>query len=310
MSNIASVLLFLLLVHFTESFSFGTFKWSTKKATTSWYGGRGASRIAFGTPIDYTGTMQSSRMSTEATPHSRPSLHESMINLETLMSDEEDSTAPLTSEAPEISSAKEGIKFEKDVNGSDVRVGIIMARWNADVIDGLYKGVNQSLAELGVKPSNVFTTYVPGAFELPVTAKFLGMSKRVDVIVCLGCLIKGDTMHFEYIADATAHGLMKVSIDTLVPTLFGVLTVLDKEQAIVRSTGDSNEGLSWGKSAVEMGLNRMSALGMGKSLTKSNADTVKTDFVSFKNGTLPETEKPENDTNESGNKKERKKIGF
>lgn len=226
------------------------------------------------------------------------------------MSDEEEPTAPLTTEAPEISSAKEGIKFGTDVNGSDVRVGIIMARWNADVIDGLYKGVNQSLAELGVKPSNVFTTYVPGAFELPVTAKFLAMSKRVDVIVCLGCLIKGDTMHFEYIADSTAHGLMKVSIDTLVPTLFGVLTVLDKEQAIVRSTGDSNEGLSWGKSAVEMGLNRMSALGMGKSLTKSQADTGSTDFVSFKNGTLPETGKSENTTKAPGEKKEKKKIGF
>ena len=99
--------------------------------------------------------------------------------------------------------------------------------------------------QCNVKPTNVFTTYVPGAFELPITAKFLASSKRVDVIICLGCLIKGDTMHFEYIADATANGIMQVSLDTFVPCLFGVLTVLNKEQAIKRSQGTGNEGLHW-----------------------------------------------------------------
>lgn len=162
---------------------------------------------------------------------------------------------PIIEDAP-LSLFKEGISFGSSVNGSDVRVGIIMARWNADVISGLYKGVNESLIACGVKPSNVFTTYVPGAFELPITAKFLAMSKRVDVIVCLGCLIKGDTMHFEYIASAASQGIMQVSIDSMIPVIFGVLTVLDKQQAVVRSTGEKNEGLSWGKSAVEMGLVR------------------------------------------------------
>ena len=104
------------------------------------------------------------------------------------------------------------------------------------------QGVNESLTSAGVKQSNIFTTYVPGAFELPVTAKFLAMSKRVDVIICLGCLIKGDTMHFEYIAGATANGIMQVSLESLVPCLFGVLTVLDKQQAIDRSFGPKNEG--------------------------------------------------------------------
>ena len=160
---------------------------------------------------------------------------------------------PIVDDAP-MSVFKEGINFPTSVNGSDVRVGIIMARWNADVISGLYKGVNESLLACGVKPSNIFATYVPGAFELPLTAKFLAMSKRVDVIICLGCLIKGDTMHFEYIASACSQGIMQVSIDSLVPVIFGVLTVLDKQQAVVRSTGEKNEGLSWGKSAVEMGL--------------------------------------------------------
>ena len=123
----------------------------------------------------------------------------------------------------------------------------------------------EALANCSVAQSNIFVTYVPGAFELPLTARFLAASKRVDAIICLGCLIKGETMHFEYIAGATANGIMQVGLESYVPCIFGVLTVLNKEQAIYRSTGSHNEGLSWGKSAVEMGLARMSALGMDKS---------------------------------------------
>ena len=135
-----------------------------------------------------------------------------------------------------------------------------------------------------MKPFNIFTTYVPGAFELPLTARFLAASKRVDVIICLGCLIKGDTMHFEVIAQACANGLMQVGLDSYVPTIFGVLTVYNKEQAIVRSTGAKNEGLGWGKTAVEMGLARMSALGVGVK-TKSDDSSA---FVTF-NSTAPRT---------------------
>ena len=89
-----------------------------------------------------------------------------------------------------MSPLKAGIQFPTTLNGSDVRVGIIMARWNGDVVQGLYKGINESLALCGVKPTNVFATYVPGAYELPITAKFLAASKRFDVLVCVGCLIK------------------------------------------------------------------------------------------------------------------------
>ena len=115
------------------------------------------------------------------------------------------------------------------------------------------------MAACGVKPENIFTTYVPGAFELSVTAKLLAKSNQFDVLMCLGCLIKGDTMHFEYIAQATSSGVMQVALESCVPTIFGVLTVLNKQQAVVRSTGSHNEGLSWGLSAVEMGLARRSA---------------------------------------------------
>jgi 6,7-dimethyl-8-ribityllumazine synthase len=199
-------------------------------------------------------------------------------------------TEPVVIEDEPMSIFKEGIKFPTNVNGSDVRVGIIMARWNADVIQGLYKGVNESLIACGVKPSNVFTTFVPGAFEMPITAKFLAASKRVDVVICLGCLIKGDTMHFEYIAQATANGIMQVGLETYVPCIFGVLTVLNKQQAIDRSTGSHNEGLSWGKTAVEMGLARMSALGMGKMKLKDDV-TEASKFVTFNATVTPKEQK-------------------
>ena len=168
-------------------------------------------------------------------------------------------------------------------------------------LTNIFQGVNQTLAECGVLPSNIYTTYVPGSYELPITARFLAMSKRVDVIICIGCLIKGETMHFEFIAQAVANGIMQVSLETYVPCIFGVLTVLNPEQAVARSTGTENLGLGWGKSAVEMGLARMSALGMGrKPATPGDAAT---GFVTFNStsGLVADPEKKE---------KKKSKIGF
>jgi 6,7-dimethyl-8-ribityllumazine synthase len=130
---------------------------------------------------------------------------------------------------------------------------------------------------------------VPGSFELPITAKFLAGSKRVDVIVCIGCLVKGETMHFEYIAQATANAIMQVSLETYVPCIFGVLTVLNKEQAISRSTGTSNEGLSWGLTAVEMALNRLSALGMDKTTKKVSESSAFVNFNASSDKIIPAT---------------------
>lgn len=197
----------------------------------------------------------------------------------------------------EVSLEKEGFTMPTHLNGSTVRVGIVMARWNSDIIQGLYKGVNESLTACGVQPHNVITTRVPGAFELPVTARLLAASKTVDVVICLGCLIKGKTMHFEYISQAVSSGLMKVAVDSLVPCIFGVLTVGTKQQAITRSTGKSNEGLSWGPSAVEMGLARISALGEDRPREQGGSSP----FVAFK-GTAPVVDMESTTT--------QKRIGF
>lgn len=109
-------------------------------------------------------------------------------------------------------------------------------------------------------------------------------------------------MHFEYISQATATGIMQVGLDSMVPVVFGVLTVLNKGQAVHRSSGTSNEGLSWGRTAVEMGLARQSALGMDR---KQKADPT-TPFVTFH----PSANSPNNKTNDAASPKPTRKIGF
>uniref|UniRef100_A0A7S2RMT1 6,7-dimethyl-8-ribityllumazine synthase n=1 Tax=Rhizochromulina marina TaxID=1034831 RepID=A0A7S2RMT1_9STRA len=170
-----------------------------------------------------------------------------------------------------------------ELNGESCRIGIISTRWNPEIIGDLKSGVKQALEECKVKDANIFETEVPGAFELPLAARFLALSGTVDAVVCVGCLIKGDTMHFEYICDTVSSGLMNVGLQTSTPVVFGVLTVMDEEQAKARSTGENNHGLSWGKTAVEMALLRQSALGQGKSMSMSmgfgNATKVKDDVL-------------------------------
>ena len=134
-----------------------------------------------------------------------------------------------------------------------LRVAVIVARFNADITDGLLAGAREALIESGVAPDDVTVVRVPGAFEIPVTAMRLAEGGRQDAIVCLGCLIKGDTMHFEYIAEATAHGIMDVSLATAVPVAFGVLTTTTDEQAIERARpGPGNKGREAALAAVEM----------------------------------------------------------
>ena len=104
-----------------------------------------------------------------------------------------------------------------------------------------------------MRDDDVTLVHVPGAFEIPVTALHLAETGRFDAVICLGCLIKGDTMHFEYIADAASHGIMNVSITTGVPVAFGVLTTLTEAQAAVRSEpGDGNKGREAALAAIEM----------------------------------------------------------
>ncbi|KAH8060829.1 methyltransferase [Aureococcus anophagefferens] len=165
------------------------------------------------------------------------------------------------------------------LDGSNARIGIIRTKWNPKVVDALSDGAKSACLDVGVLEENIFETQVPGAWELPSAARFLALSGRVDAIVCIGTLIKGETMHFEHISEAVASGLMSVQLQTSVPCTFGVLTVLDESQAAARSYAGENHGVSWGKTAVEMAVLRAEALGLAKkgtiNLGFSEADTSK-----------------------------------
>lgn len=166
-----------------------------------------------------------------------------------------------------LKAAESEVSFADDLDGSDVRVGIIRTRWNDVHVTNLVDGAKRALKDCNVEEDNIFETSVPGAFELPLAAKLLAMSGTVDAIITAGVLIKGDTMHFEYICDATSKGIMNVGINTNTPVVFGVLTCLNEEQVIKRSVGDSNHGYDWGKTAVEMALLKgeaTGAMGAGK----------------------------------------------
>ena len=133
------------------------------------------------------------------------------------------------------------------------RFAVVVSRFNLEITGGLLAGALAALDEAGVTPEARTVVWVPGAFELPVTAQRLAESGRYDAVVCLGCVIKGDTMHFEYIADSVTHAVAQVAVESGVPVAFGVLTTLTEEQAVVRSRpDDQNKGAEAARAAIEM----------------------------------------------------------
>jgi 6,7-dimethyl-8-ribityllumazine synthase len=133
------------------------------------------------------------------------------------------------------------------------RFAVIVSRFNAEITEGLWDGARAALTEAGVAAGDITLVRVPGAFELPLTAMRLAETGQFDAVICLGCLIKGDTMHFEYIASATSHGIMDASAATGVPIAFGVLTTLTDEQAAIRAAaGPDNKGREVALAAIEM----------------------------------------------------------
>jgi len=161
---------------------------------------------------------------------------------------------------PVMAAGNDAISFPT-LDGSEVRVGIIRARWHDEIIDSLIDGAKASFKECGVPDDAVIEYEVPGSFELPLAARYMALSGQVDAILPVGVLIKGDTYHFEAISDSVSKSLMEVGLQTGIPVIFGVLTVNTEEQAKDRSTGSNNHGTQWGKAAVEMALLRKSALG-------------------------------------------------
>lgn len=140
------------------------------------------------------------------------------------------------------------------LDGSGLRIGVVRARWNSHIVDRLASGVGRGLAGLDVDPADVVDVTVPGSFELPMAARILATSGRVDAIVCLGSVIRGETTHYELVAGESAAGIQQVQLQTGIPVAFGILTTEDEAQALARSqdAGGHNVGEDAAIVAVEM----------------------------------------------------------
>lgn len=142
------------------------------------------------------------------------------------------------------------------LDGSDLRIAVVSARWNSHVTLRLLEGARRGLADAGVPDAHVVEDWVPGAFELPLAAKTWAQSGRVDAVVCLGCVIRGETTHYEAVAGECAGGIQQAQLETGVPIAFGALTVENLDQALARSegAGGHNVGEDGAKVAVEMAM--------------------------------------------------------
>jgi len=143
---------------------------------------------------------------------------------------------------------------QPDRDGSGLRVAVVCGRFNDHVTVRLLEGVRRGLRDYEVADDDMTEVWVPGSFELPLTAKTFAMSGAVDAVVCIGSVIRGDTAHFDLVAGECARGIQQVGLDTGVPIVFGVLTTEDLDQALCRSepAGGHNVGEEAAHTAVEM----------------------------------------------------------
>lgn len=128
-------------------------------------------------------------------------------------------------------------KTEGVPNGAPFSVAIVVSEWNNDITGNLLKGAEETLLKHGVAKQNILVHWVPGSYELPLSAQFILESKKADAVICLGSVIQGQTKHFDFVCQAAADGIMNVGLKYNKPVVFGVLTDNTKQQAIDRSGG-------------------------------------------------------------------------
>ena len=139
------------------------------------------------------------------------------------------------------------------LDGTGLRIGIVAARFNDHIVSALRDGARRGLARLNVVDTDIIEAWVPGAFEAPLAAKAMAQSGKVDAVICLGCVIRGDTAHFDFVAGEAARGIQDAQLATGVPIMFGVLTVDTEQQARDRSgPGIDNKGDEAAVGAIEM----------------------------------------------------------
>jgi 6,7-dimethyl-8-ribityllumazine synthase len=142
---------------------------------------------------------------------------------------------------------------EGRLNAEGFRFGIVASRWNEFITGRLVEGALDALERLGAKEGSVSVYRVPGAFEIPLLAKRLAQSRRFDAIICVGTIIRGQTPHFDYIANEVARGISQAGLDSGVPVVFGIVTADTVDQAIDRAGVKlGNKGFEAGMTAVEL----------------------------------------------------------
>lgn len=167
-----------------------------------------------------------------------------------------------------MSSADKNLSVYDENNlpdASELKFGIIVSDWNEEITHALYEGCYDTLIKHGAKEENIHTLQVPGAFELPQGARILAKNKSMDATICLGCVIKGETSHNEYINMSVAQTLQNLAIATGKPFIFGLLTPNDKQQALDRAGG------KYGNKGVEAAVTALRMADLSKSFKGENS---------------------------------------
>jgi 6,7-dimethyl-8-ribityllumazine synthase len=138
-------------------------------------------------------------------------------------------------------------------NISDRKFGIVVSEWNSEVTEALYSGTIETLLQNGAAKEHIIRKTVPGSYELTLGAQWLAEHEEIDVVICLGCVIQGETPHFDYICQAVANGITHVGLKFNKPVIFGVLTTLNHQQALDRAGGKhGNKGDEAAATAIKM----------------------------------------------------------
>lgn len=139
------------------------------------------------------------------------------------------------------------------VDISDKKFGFVVSEWNEQVTDALFSGAYQSLIDNGANRDNILKKMVPGSYELILGAQWLAQQDDIDAVICLGCVIQGETRHFDFICDAVAQGIKDVNLKYNKPVIFGVLTTENMKQALDRAGGKhGNKGDEAAITAIKM----------------------------------------------------------
>lgn len=155
-----------------------------------------------------------------------------------------------------MASTSKNLSSYSDTNITDIsdrKFGIVASEWNSEITEALYSGAVETLLQNGASKENIIRKSVPGSYELSLGAQWLAKKEEIDAVICLGCVIQGETPHFDYICQAVAHGITNVGLKYDKPVIFGVLTTLNLQQALDRAGGKhGNKGEEASFTAIKM----------------------------------------------------------